>query len=176
MWALVALACGGGPAQSVPVPATMVLGSAAETVVWSDLDGLFASGPVAAPVPLAGLKLGAPATEALAILEGARDARVRTDEEWIAGRRTFDAVLRDWPEVGVSLDLGERGDILAAYTLTVPRDQAQLALTHAWGPPDRATLAQEGLPVATWIRPDVTVEVRHAMPGRSSVHIRRSSE
>jgi hypothetical protein len=141
------------PLRSQPTEPTVSLKPAEEPpgIVWSDLAGLFPEAGPALPAPLAGLVPGQPADAALAVLEAARHPGGRIRTTTLGGHPVVHAVLRDRPDVAVSLVLDKTGATLEQVNIALPSDEALAVLGERWGAPTM-TSGPNGTPVPRWSR------------------------
>jgi hypothetical protein len=141
------------PLRSAPTEPTVSLkpADAPQGVVWSDLAAVFPELGPALPESLAGLMPGQPAEAALAAFEAARHhaGPVRSFE--LGGHRVARGLLRDRPDVSVSLVLDTSGATLEQVNLNLPADEALAALGERWGAPD-ITSGAGGIPMHRWTR------------------------
>ena len=126
------------PLRSAPTEPTMSL-KPADTppgIVWSDLAASFPEQGPALPASLAALAPGQPAREAVAVLETARHKAgpIRTYE--LGGHQVSRGLLRERPDVSVSLVFDTTGATLEQVNLNVPQDEALAVLGQRWGPPE----------------------------------------
>jgi hypothetical protein len=144
---------GSGELRSKPTEPTVDLRAprGGGAVVWTNLAALFPAEGPGLPAPLASLAPGMGGEEAAAVLEAARAPGVEITREEIGGHVVMHSVLRDWTDVGVSLVLEPGADRLQQVNLTVPADDALVALGDRWGAPEVASGA-EGRPVYRWRR------------------------
>jgi hypothetical protein len=164
------------PVRSAPTEPTVALAppdAAQQGVVWSDLADVFPEEGPALPAPVAALVPGQPADAAIAVLEAGRHPAGPIRRSVLGGHPVHRALLRDRPDVSVSLVLDTSGATLHQVNLNLPEDQALAVLGDRWGTPE-VTSGPSGTPVHRWTRDGApwAAELQSAGEGRAILAFR----